>query len=311
MEFKHIPIMLKDCLDGLNINPNGIYVDGTLGGAGHSYEIAKRLTTGKLIGIDKDIEAINASNNRLKEFSDKVILVQNDFKNFKHILEELNIEKVDGVLLDLGISSYQIDNADRGFSYMQDAPLDMRMNASQTLSAKQIVNEYSQEALAKILFLYGEEKYSRSIAKKIVEFRNNSPIETTLELVEIIKSGLPAKEKFKGSHPAKKTFQALRIEVNGELSELDTVLNDMVKALNKGGRLAVITFHSLEDRIVKQTFKELTLNCICPPDFPVCVCDHRATIKLINKKPIEASEKETKENTRSRSAKLRVIEKIV
>jgi len=311
MEFKHIPIMLNDCLEGLNIKPSGIYVDGTLGGAGHSSEIVKRLTSGKLIGIDKDIEAINASKERLKEYGDKVIFVQNDFKNFKKILNDLQIEKVDGILLDLGVSSYQIDNKDRGFSYMLDAPLDMRMDESQSLSAYYVVNKYPESELVKILFLYGEENYAKSIVRKIVEKRAVKPIETTLELVDIIKSGLPAKEKFKGSHPAKKTFQALRIEVNGELSKLDLALKDMIASLNLGGRIAVITFHSLEDRIVKQTFKEHTTNCICPPEFPICVCHHKASIKLINKKPIEANEEEVKANSRSRSAKLRVVEKII
>jgi 16S rRNA (cytosine1402-N4)-methyltransferase len=311
MEFKHTPIMLNACIEGLNIKPNGIYVDGTLGGAGHSLEIVKRLTTGKLIGIDKDEEAINASKKRLADYSKNTVFVNDDFKNFKSILKELNIEKVDGVLLDLGISSYQIDNAERGFSYMKNAPLDMRMNKEQALSAYNVVNEYSEAELTKILFTYAEEKFARGIAQRIVEARKISPIKTTLELVDIIKKGLPTKELYKGSHPAKKTFQAIRIEVNGELSKLTETIKDMIDALNKGGRIAIITFHSLEDRIVKQVFKEHTINCICPNDFPICICEHRATLKLINRKPIEASAEEISENTRSKSAKLRIAEKIV
>lgn len=311
MEFKHIPILLTECIDNLNINPNGVYVDGTLGGAGHSLEIVKRLKNGRLIGIDKDQEAINASTKRLKEYKNKVTFVNDDFKNYKNILNELKIEKVDGILLDLGISSYQIDNAERGFSYMQDARLDMRMNKSQSLSAYTVVNEYDESELTKILYLYAEERYAKSIARSIVKERGKKPILTTLELVEVIKKGLPPKEKFKGSHPAKKTFQAIRIEVNGELNKLEEVLKDMIKSLSLGGRLAVITFHSLEDRIVKQVFKEHTINCICPPEFPVCVCNHRASVSLVNKKPIEPSEKEQITNSRSKSAKLRVVEKII
>ena len=311
MEFKHTPILLNECIEALNIKPNGIYVDGTLGGAGHSSEIVKHLKNGRLIGIDKDIEAINASKIRLEKYLNKTTFVHNDFKNFSSILKELDIQKVDGILLDLGISSYQIDNAERGFSYMLDAPLDMRMNVEQTLSAKTIVNEYDERELANILFLYGEERFAKSIAKKIIIYRSKKTIETTHELVEIIKSGLPAKEKFKGSHPAKKTFQAIRIAVNGELAKLEETLKEMIKSLNKNGRLAVISFHSLEDRIVKNAFKEEAVSCICPPEFPVCVCNHKASIKLINKKPIEPKKSEQDENSRSRSAKLRVIEKIL
>jgi 16S rRNA (cytosine1402-N4)-methyltransferase len=311
MEFKHTPILLKECIDALNIKPDGIYVDGTLGGAGHSSQIVSRLITGKLIGIDKDIEAIEASKKRLTKHLDNIIFVNDDFKNLKTILQNLQIEKVDGILLDLGISSYQIDNAERGFSYMQDARLDMRMNKTQNLSAYTVVNEYEESALANILYQYAEERYSRTIAKKIVENRAQKPIETTLELVEIIKSALPAKEKFKGSHPAKKTFQAIRIEVNGELNKLDEALRHMIEHLNLGGRLAVITFHSLEDRLVKQLFKEYETNCICPPEFPICVCNHKASVKKVFKKPMEPSKEEQLENSRSRSAKLRVVEKII
>ncbi|MDD4211011.1 MAG: 16S rRNA (cytosine(1402)-N(4))-methyltransferase RsmH [Clostridia bacterium] len=311
MEFKHTPIMLEDCLEGLNIKPNGIYVDGTLGGAGHSFEIVKRLKNGKLIGIDKDIEAINASRIRLADYSKKTIFVNDDFKNFKNIIADLDISKVDGILLDLGVSSYQIDNAERGFSYMKDAPIDMRMDKNQYLSAYIVVNEYPESEITKILFNYGEERYAKNIAKRIVEAREKEPIKTTLELVEIIRYAVPPKQRYKGSHPAKKTFQAIRIEVNGELAKLTETIRDMIESLNKGGRIAIITFHSLEDRIVKQVFKEFTIDCICPSDFPICVCNHRASLKLINKKPIEASSYEEEANSRSKSAKLRIAEKII
>lgn len=311
MEFKHVPIMLEDCINSLNIKPEGIYVDGTLGGAGHSREIVKRLSgKGKHIGIDKDIEAINVSTKRLEEYKDNLILVNDDFKNYKNIIKDLGIKKVDGILLDLGISSYQIDNADRGFSYINDAPLDMRMNRSQSLSAYNVVNEYEPGDLVRILFTYGEEKFARPIVKAIVKARQLKPIETTVELAEIIKEAVPPKVRFKGSNPAKKTFQAIRIEVNSELSKLDTVLKEMVESLNLGGRIAVITFHSLEDRIVKNVFKDFTKDCICPSELPICVCDHKASLKLVNRKPIVASEEEMKTNTRSTSAKLRVAEKI-
>ncbi len=312
MEFKHVPIMLEECLEGLNIRMDGIYVDGTLGGAGHSSEIAKRLgVEGLLIGIDKDLEAIEASKKRLAKNKNRLELVNDDFKNYKNIIESLNIEKVDGILLDLGISSYQIDNAERGFSYMKEAKLDMRMNKQQSLSAYEVVNEYKPGDLVRILFTYGEEKFSRQIVKNIIKAREIKPIETTLELSEIIRNSLPAKVKFKGGHPAKKTFQAIRIEVNSELSKLGEVLRQMVNSLRKDGRIAVITFHSLEDRIVKNVFKEFTVDCICPVDFPICICDNRASLKLINRKPIIASEEEKLKNTRSKSAKLRVAKKLI
>jgi 16S rRNA (cytosine1402-N4)-methyltransferase len=304
--------MLEECLEGLNIRMDGIYVDGTLGGAGHSSEIAKRLgVEGLLIGIDKDLEAIEASKKRLAKNKNRLELVNDDFKNYKNIIESLNIEKVDGILLDLGISSYQIDNAERGFSYMKEAKLDMRMNKQQSLSAYEVVNEYKPGDLVRILFTYGEEKFSRQIVKNIIKAREIKPIETTLELSEIIRNSLPAKVKFKGGHPAKKTFQAIRIEVNSELSKLGEVLRQMVNSLRKDGRIAVITFHSLEDRIVKNVFKEFTVDCICPVDFPICICDNRASLKLINRKPIIASEEEKLKNTRSKSAKLRVAKKLI
>ncbi len=312
MDFKHESVLLKECIDNLMIKSDGIYVDGTLGGAGHSSEIAKRLgVEGLLIGIDKDLEAIEASKKRLAKNKNRLELVNDDFKNYKNIIESLNIEKVDGILLDLGISSYQIDNAERGFSYMKEAKLDMRMNKQQSLSAYEVVNEYKPGDLVRILFTYGEEKFSRQIVKNIIKAREIKPIETTLELSEIIRNSLPAKVKFKGGHPAKKTFQAIRIEVNSELSKLGEVLRQMVNSLRKDGRIAVITFHSLEDRIVKNVFKEFTVDCICPVDFPICICDNRASLKLINRKPIIASEEEKLKNTRSKSAKLRVAKKLI
>ncbi|MGD9901203.1 MAG: 16S rRNA (cytosine(1402)-N(4))-methyltransferase RsmH [Spirochaetales bacterium] len=310
MEFKHIPIMLNECLEGLNIKPSGTYVDCTIGGAGHSSQILKFLKKGTLIGIDKDKEAIETSRKRLSEISNNFILANDDFKNYKQIIGNLGIKNVDGILIDLGVSSYQIDNAERGFSYIKDAKLDMRMNSEQALSAYEVVNEYEPAKLVKILFEYGEESFAKQIVSKIVEARKIAPINTTLELSNIIASAIPAKFRFKNGNPAKKTFQAIRIEVNAELTRLDTAIKDMVESLNKGGRLAIITFHSLEDRIVKNAFKELATDCICPPEFPVCVCNHKASIKLVNKKPLIPTSEETLENSRSTSAKLRVAEKI-
>jgi 16S rRNA (cytosine1402-N4)-methyltransferase len=311
MEFKHIPIMLNECLDGLNIKPNGIYVDGTIGGAGHSNEILKRLDSdGLLIGIDKDVDAIKASTERLSKISNNFKIVKDDFKDFDNILSSLNIDKVDGVLLDLGVSSYQLDNAERGFSYREDAKLDMRMDKSQKLSAYEVVNYYNYEELSNVIYKYGEERFSRQIASKIVKLREEKPIETTLELANIVESCYPKKLLFKGGSVAKKTFQAIRIEVNGELTKLDEVLHSMVNHLNKGGRICVITFHSLEDRIVKDAFKEMSTDCICPPSAIICVCHHKASIKLINRKPLVPSEEEQKINSRSTSAKLRIIEKL-
>ena len=310
MEFRHTPIMLNEVIDGLNIKPNGVYFDGTLGGAGHSSEILKRLTTGLLIGCDKDSEALAVSDKRLNEISSHYKLVHNDYKNYAQIIKDLGLQAVDGILLDLGVSSYQLDNSERGFSYRYNAPLDMRMDRESFLTAKQVVNTYSQKELEHILFAYGEEPFSKQIAKNIVLKRQEKPIETTFDLVDIIKQSLPEKVLRSKGHPAKRTFQAIRIEVNGELKDLENTLKDMIASLNKGGRSAVITFHSLEDRIVKNVFKDATIDCICPKEFPVCVCSHRATLKLVNKKPLEASQLEQQENTRSQCAKLRIAEKI-
>lgn len=310
MEFAHIPVMLNECIEALDIKPNGIYVDGTVGGAGHSSEIVKRLDRGRLIAVDRDEEALKASEQRLKEYEDKVTFVHDDYKNLCANLDELGIDKVDGILLDLGVSSYQLDNAERGFSYMKDAPLDMRMDRSQSVSAYEVVNEYSESELARILFDYGEEKLARQIARKIVNTRAVSPIKTTLELAKLVEESYPAKTRWKFGHPAKRTFQAIRIQVNGELQMLGEAVEQMARRLNKGGRMAVITFQSLEDRIVKSAFKQLSLACTCPPDFPVCVCGKVQEVELVNKKPITASEEELEINSRSQSAKLRVVERI-
>ena len=311
MEFKHIPIMLNECIDGLDIKPNGVYVDATLGGAGHSSEIVKHLSAeGVLIAIDKDIEAINVSKLRLKDAKCKIYFVQEDFKNYKNIILNLGFDKVDGILIDLGVSSYQIDNVERGFSYKYDAPLDMRMDRSQSLTAKEIVNTFSYQDLVKILFDYGEEDFAKSIAKKIVSLREVKPIETTGELVKIIESCYPSKILHKGGSVAKKTFQALRIQVNGELDGLEQVLGQMIDSLNSCGRICVLTFHSLEDRIVKNVFRLYSTDCICPKTLPICVCHHKASIKLVNKKPIVASKEEQSKNSRSSSCKLRIASKI-
>lgn len=310
MEFSHFPVMLSECIEGLNIKENGIYVDGTLGGAGHSVEILKKLKTGKLIAIDKDLDAINSSEKKLKSISNNYQIVHNDFKNFTQILDELNIDKVDGILLDLGVSSYQLDNAERGFSYIADGNLDMRMDKEQELSAYEVVNKYSYEDLSRIIFEYGDERFSRKIASNIIRHREKAPIKTTKELVEIIEEVYPSKIKNKGGSVAKKTFQAIRIEVNGELNRLKDVLYEMVDRLNKGGRICVITFHSLEDRIVKHSFKDMSLDCICPPSAIICVCNHRAKVKMISKKAILPTDDELSVNKRSHSAKLRIIERI-
>lgn len=310
MEFKHISVLLHEATDGLNIKKDGIYVDGTMGGGGHSHKILSQLSTdGLLVGIDRDTNALSASKDRLKDFKN-VRYVHDNFHNIKEILKRENIDAIDGMLVDLGVSSYQLDNKDRGFSYMEDAPLDMRMNVEDELSAYVVVNTYSEEELAKIFFDYGEEKFSKKVARLIVEHRKTKPVETTLELVEIIKKAIPEKFRQKGSHPAKRVFQAIRIEVNGELDPLKDALDDMFSCLKPGGRLSVITFHSLEDRIVKTKFKELCTGCICPPDFPICVCGKMPKGKLVNRKPILPSEAECTENKRSKSAKLRVIEKL-
>lgn len=311
MEFAHIPVMLDECLEGLNIKADGIYVDGTVGGAGHSSEIVKRLSgKGRLICVDKDEDALKAAGERLAPFGDRVTFIHDDYKNLVAELDSIGVGKVDGILLDLGVSSYQLDNAERGFSYMKDAPLDMRMDRSQRISAYEVVNGYSESELARILFDYGEEKLARQIARNILKVRAEKPIETTLELAKIVEDTYPAKTRWKFGHPAKRTFQAIRIEVNDELSSLGEAVTQMARRLEKGGRMAVITFHSLEDRIVKSAFKELSLACTCPPDFPVCVCGKVQEVELVNKKPIVASEGELEKNSRSQSAKLRVIEKL-
>lgn len=310
MEFKHKSVLLDECIEGLHIKPDGIYVDGTLGGGGHSYEILKRIKTGKLIGIDRDIEAIQAAKEKLKEFS-RFETVHDNHANIRHILNTLQMEGVDGILLDLGVSSYQLDEAGRGFSYMHDAPLDMRMNREDSFSAYEVVNQYSEEKLTTIFFDYGEERYARSIARNIVKKRENHLIETTLALVEIIKQAMPGKALNEKQHPAKRVFQAIRIEVNEELTKLKQAIIDSVMSLNDGGRLAVITFHSLEDKIVKHAYEECEGRCTCPKDFPVCVCHFKSYGRIITKKPILASEAELEENPRARSAKLRVFERKV
>lgn len=310
MNFEHKPVLLNETLELLNIKPDGIYVDGTLGGAGHSNEICKRLKGGKLIGIDQDTAAIEAAKKRLTEYKDKVILVNDNFENIKNILEQIDIEKVDGILMDIGVSSHQLDTADRGFSYQHLAPLDMRMNTNSKFSASDVVNTYSEEKLAKIIFEYGEEKWAKRIAKFIVLQREKAPIHTTYELVEIIKNAIPNSFRREGPHPAKRTFQAIRIEVNRELEVLKTAITDSIEILNPEGRLCIITFHSLEDRIVKDSFKYFSNPCTCPPQFPVCICGKKSELKVITKKPLTANDNELSENPRSRSAKLRGAQKI-
>lgn len=307
MEFKHIPVLLEECIEGLCIKPNGIYVDGTLGGAGHSYEIAKRLSTnGKLIGIDRDETALTAAKEKLKEFS-FVTYVHDNHDNIKYVLEKNDISGVDGILLDLGVSSYQLDEKNRGFSYMHDASLDMRMDETQELTARTVVNEYSEEHLANLIYEYGEEKFSRQIAKNIVNARKIKEIETTKELAEIIEKSIPA--KLKDGHPAKRTFQAIRIEVNNEIKPLEDTVRNCIECLNTKGRLCIITFHSLEDRAVKNAFINATGKCTCPPDLPYCVCGATSMGEIITKKPILPGIKEQEENSRSKSAKLRIFEK--
>lgn len=300
--------MLEECLTGLNIKPDGIYFDGTLGGAGHSSKILEKLNNGLLIGVDKDEDALSVSKERLSKISNNFKLVKSDFKNFSQILDDLGIQKIDGVLLDLGVSSYQLDNLERGFSYKYDAPLDMRMDKDNPLTAEFVVNNYSKEELTRIFYDYGEEPFTKKIVENILKYRQNQKIESTQTLVDIIKKSVPIKFQKEKGHPAKRVFQAIRIEVNGELTKLQETIKDMISRMNKGGRIAIITFHSLEDRIVKNTFKELSTDCICPPNFPVCVCNHKASIKLVNKKPLVASQKEQQENSRSLSAKLRIAE---
>ena len=308
MEFKHEPVLLKECIKALNINPDGIYIDGTLGGAGHSLEIAKKLSPkGLLIGIDRDTEALRAAKDELKNYTN-VKYIHDNHDNIKQILGELQINGVDGILLDLGVSSYQLDEKSRGFSYITDAELDMRMDKEQKLTAREIVNTYSEEKLANIIWEYGEERFSRQIARNICKSREQKKIETTGELVEIIKKSIPL-SKQKDGHPAKRTFQAIRIEVNNEIQPLYNTILDCINCLNKNGRLAVLTFHSLEDRAVKKAYNEAEGKCTCPSDLPYCVCGAISQGKIINKKPIEATKEETERNSRAKSAKLRIFEK--
>lgn len=309
MEFKHIPIMLNEVLEGLNIKPDGIYVDGTLGGAGHSSEIIKRLSDkGRLIGIDQDMDAIKASSERLQSY-ENAIIIHSNYVNMRNVLLERDIKKVDGILLDLGVSSYQFDNTERGFSYREDAPLDMRMDRDQSYTAQDIVNDYSESELRRIISDYGEEKFAGRIASNIVRRREVKRIETTFELNDIIKDSIPAAARRHGGNPSKKTYQALRIELNKELMVLEDSLEEMIEMLNPGGRLCIITFHSLEDRIVKSAFRTAENPCICPPEFPVCTCGRVSKGRVVNRKPITASEDELTENPRSSSAKLRIFEK--
>ena len=309
MEFKHKPVMLKECIEGLNIKPNGIYVDGTLGGAGHSKGIVKKLSEkGLLIGIDRDEDALKAAKENLKEY-DNVKYVKDNHDNIKQILENLGIEKVDGILLDLGVSSYQLDEKNRGFSYLGENRLDMRMDKSQKLTAEEVVNTYTEEDLANIIYEYGEERFSRQIAKNICQFRKNNKIETTKQLVEIIEKSIP-KSKQKDGHPAKRTFQAIRIEVNDEIKPLYNTVKDCIDCLEPEGRLCIITFHSLEDRAVKNAMIDAKGKCTCPPDLPYCICGAKSLGKIITRKPIIASKQEQEENSRSKSAKLRIFEKV-
>ena len=309
-EFHHVSVLLEECIEGLAIKPDGIYVDGTLGGAGHSSRIAAKLTTGRLIGIDRDNVALEAAAERLKPYEDRVTLVHANFCDMDQALQELGIDKVDGILLDLGVSSPQLDDAQRGFSYMTDAPLDMRMNGEDVRDARQIVNTWSYEELRRILYDYGEERFAPRIAAAICRRREQAPIETTLELVDVIKSAMPASALREKQHPAKRSFQAIRIAVNEELGAVETVMKKAVPLLNPGGRLAVITFHSLEDRIVKNAMAEAAKGCTCPPSFPVCVCGKKPQVRIVTRKPIVSGEEELERNPRARSAKLRICEKL-
>ena len=309
-KFHHISVLLEECLEGLNIRPNGIYVDGTLGGAGHSSQIAMRLITGRLVGIDRDPVALKAAGERLEPYKDNVTLVHANFCEMAQVLKDLNIDGVDGILLDLGVSSPQLDDAQRGFSYMADAPLDMRMNGNDALDAYTVVNTWSQEELKHILYTYGEERYAPQIAAAICRRRAHEPIKTTFDLVDVIRSAMPSAALREKQHPAKRSFQAIRIAVNDELGAVEKIMKDAVSLLNPGGRLAVITFHSLEDRIVKTAMVSAAKGCICPPGFPVCVCGRKSQVKLISRKPIVAGPEELELNPRARSAKLRICEKI-
>lgn len=310
MEFSHVSVLLEETIDSLNIKPDGIYVDGTLGGGGHSLEICKKLgDSGRLIGIDQDMDAIRAATDRLKNYSDKVTIVHSNYQNIDSVLRDLSIGGVDGIVLDLGVSSYQLDNADRGFTYREDTPLDMRMDQSQPMTAKDIVNEYSEQELFRVIRDYGEDSFAKNIAKHIVKARQDKPIETTGELNDIIRAAIPARVRQGGGHPSKKTFQAIRIELNRELDVLEQSLDKMIGLLNPGGRLSIITFHSLEDRIVKNIFRKNMNPCICPPEFPVCTCGRVPTGKVITRKPIVPDAEELSNNKRAKSSKLRVFEK--
>ena len=310
MEFSHKSVLLDECIEALHIKPEGTYLDGTLGGAGHSLEIAKRLTTGRLIGVDRDLVALAAAGKRLEPYSDRVTTVHSNFSELERILADLGLDAVDGMLFDLGVSSPQLDDAQRGFSYMADAPLDMRMNKEDSLTAYDVVNGWPQEELRRILFEYGEERYAPLIAAAIVRKRELAPIQTTLELVDVIRSAMPGQALREKQHPAKRSFQAIRIAVNDELGAVKKLMQTAFQHLKPGGRLAVITFHSLEDRIVKSEMQQAARGCTCPPEFPVCVCGKKPQIRLVTRKPIVSGEKELKENPRARSAKLRVAEKL-
>lgn len=310
MKFEHIPVLLNEVIEGLDIKEDGIYVDGTLGGAGHSYEIVKRLRNGILIGIDQDMNAINKAKETLKDYADKVIFVHDNYVNIDKILDDLKIDKVDGILLDIGVSSHQLDEEERGFSHNKDAPLDMRMNREKNFSAWDVVNKYSKKDLERIIWEYGEERWAKRIAEFIEKERAIKPIDTTLELVEVIKKAIPKKVRMEGHHPAKKTFQAIRIEVNDELNVLEKSIPNMVRRLNKDGRLCIITFHSLEDRIVKRAFQDLYKDCICPPEIPVCTCNKKREIEIITRKPITPSQEEIDKNPRARSSKLRIAKRL-
>ena len=310
MEFKHRSVLLEETVNGLNIKPDGIYVDGTLGGGGHAYEICRRLgNKGSIVGIDQDEAAIEAAGIRLKDFGEKVTIVRSNYCEMKSVLQGLGIDKVDGIVLDLGVSSYQLDTAERGFSYREDAPLDMRMDRRQTMTARDIVNDYSEKDLYRVIRDYGEDKFAKNIAKHIVIEREKRSIETTGQLTEIIRGAIPMKFQKKSGHPAKRTFQAIRIELNRELDVLKDSLDEMIDLLNPGGRLCIITFHSLEDRIVKSAFKKNEDPCTCPKDFPVCVCGKVSKGSILTRKPILPSEEELEENSRSKSAKLRIFER--
>lgn len=310
MAFEHVSVLWEETVEGLNIKPDGIYIDGTLGGGGHSELVLKKLTTGKLIGIDQDTDALAAASERLKAYGDRFIPVHSNFSNVLNVLKELGIDKVDGMMMDLGVSSYQLDEADRGFSYMHDGELDMRMDRSRGFSARDVVNTYSQAQLNQIIRDYGEDRWAKRIAEFIVKAREEKEIERTSELVEIIKAAVPKGARKDGPHPAKRTFQAIRIEVNNELGIISETIKDISRALNPGGRISIITFHSLEDRIVKNAYKELAQGCICPPELPVCMCNNKPILKVITRKPTLPSDEEIEHNPRARSAKLRVAEKL-